>query len=233
MFFLPRITINPQQMGGVPCIRGLRIPVATVVDMVAAGMTETEILREFPDLEPEDIREARLYWSIRERYGRSHLPISVIAFTITMLLIALHYVVLHNIQMMEANRIEGDAAAYYRAGNHLWGTMSIASTPFLFTALTALFQVGRGHSSIKKGIYFAFAIPLLGYGLLLTPYFVALFELFFGITAIAIVFSLLASFSKEVRSLALMAILTNVVWFLIWRYYIVSLWDLSESIRFT
>jgi len=53
-----RITVNPDQMGGVPCIRGLRIPVATVVKMVAAGMHETEILRDYPDLQPEDIREA-------------------------------------------------------------------------------------------------------------------------------------------------------------------------------
>ena len=53
-----RITVNPRQMGGVPCIRGLRIPVATVVGMVADGMTEAEILRAFPDLEPADIREA-------------------------------------------------------------------------------------------------------------------------------------------------------------------------------
>lgn len=53
-----RITVNPNQMGGVPCIRGLRIPVATVVGMVAEGMTEKEILEAFPDLEREDIREA-------------------------------------------------------------------------------------------------------------------------------------------------------------------------------
>ena len=53
-----RITVNPAQMGGVPCIRGLRIPVATVVAMVADGMTEDEILRDYPDLEREDIREA-------------------------------------------------------------------------------------------------------------------------------------------------------------------------------
>ena len=53
-----RITVNPYQMGGVPCIRGLRIPVATVVAMVAEGMTEAEILQALPDLEPEDIREA-------------------------------------------------------------------------------------------------------------------------------------------------------------------------------
>jgi len=56
-----RITVNPNQMGGVPCIRGLRIPVATVVGMVAEGMTEEEILEAYPDLEPEDIREALRY----------------------------------------------------------------------------------------------------------------------------------------------------------------------------
>ena len=53
-----RITVNPHQMGGMPCIRGLRIPVATVVGMLADGMTEVEILAAYPDLEPEDIHEA-------------------------------------------------------------------------------------------------------------------------------------------------------------------------------
>lgn len=53
-----RITIDPQQMGGVPCIRGLRIPVATVVAMVADRMSESEILEAYPDLEPEDIWQA-------------------------------------------------------------------------------------------------------------------------------------------------------------------------------
>ena len=48
-------------MGGVPCIRGLRIPVATVVGMVADGMTDADILDAFPDLEPEDLREALRY----------------------------------------------------------------------------------------------------------------------------------------------------------------------------
>jgi uncharacterized protein (DUF433 family) len=43
-----RITVNPNQMGGVPCIRGLRIPVATVLKMLAGGMTEQEILAEYP-----------------------------------------------------------------------------------------------------------------------------------------------------------------------------------------
>jgi Uncharacterized conserved protein len=56
-------------MGGVPCIRGLRIPVATVVGMVADGMTSNEILGALPDLEPEDIEEALRYAaeSVRER----------------------------------------------------------------------------------------------------------------------------------------------------------------------
>ena len=64
-----RITIDHEQMEGVPCIRGLRIPVATVVDMVAAGMTRDEILDDFPDLEPEDIPEALRYAAaaLRER----------------------------------------------------------------------------------------------------------------------------------------------------------------------
>jgi uncharacterized protein (DUF433 family) len=46
-----RITMNHRQMGGVPCIRGLRIPVATVVGMVADGLTEADILAAYPDLE--------------------------------------------------------------------------------------------------------------------------------------------------------------------------------------
>jgi uncharacterized protein (DUF433 family) len=53
-----RITVNPKQMGGVPCIRGLRIPVASVLKMLAAGMTEDEVLSDYPDLEREDIRAA-------------------------------------------------------------------------------------------------------------------------------------------------------------------------------
>jgi uncharacterized protein (DUF433 family) len=52
-----RITVNSNQMGGVPCIRGLRIPVATVLRMLAGGMTEQEILKDYPDLQSEDIRE--------------------------------------------------------------------------------------------------------------------------------------------------------------------------------
>lgn len=55
---LTRITVNPNQMGGVPCIRGLRIPVATIVSLFADGMSQGEILSAYPDLEAEDLREA-------------------------------------------------------------------------------------------------------------------------------------------------------------------------------
>jgi uncharacterized protein (DUF433 family) len=62
-------TVNSAQMGGVPCLRGLRIPVATVVGMVADGMTSLEILQAYPDLEFDDIREALTYAAevLRER----------------------------------------------------------------------------------------------------------------------------------------------------------------------
>ncbi len=64
-----RITVNPNQTSGVPCIRGLRIPVSTIVGMFAENMTEEEILKAFPDLEREDIREALQYAAeaVRER----------------------------------------------------------------------------------------------------------------------------------------------------------------------
>jgi uncharacterized protein (DUF433 family) len=64
-----RITIDPNKMGGVPCIRELRMPVATVVRMVAEGMTHDQILEEHPDLEKEDIQEALRYAAaaVRER----------------------------------------------------------------------------------------------------------------------------------------------------------------------
>lgn len=64
-----RITIEADKMGGQPCIRGLRIPVATVVAMVADGMTTDEILADLPDLEPADVSEALRFAaeSVRER----------------------------------------------------------------------------------------------------------------------------------------------------------------------
>ena len=52
-----RITVDPAQMGGVPCVRHLRIPVATVLRSLAGGLSRDEILEEYPDLEWEDIRE--------------------------------------------------------------------------------------------------------------------------------------------------------------------------------
>ncbi len=64
-----RITVDPAQMGGVPCIRGLRIPVATVVGMVADGMTHAEIKASYPDLEGDDITKALRFAgeTVRER----------------------------------------------------------------------------------------------------------------------------------------------------------------------
>lgn len=64
-----RISVNPEQMGGAPCVRNLRIPVATVIGMVADGMVTEEILRAYPDLEREDIAEALRYAAeaVRER----------------------------------------------------------------------------------------------------------------------------------------------------------------------
>jgi uncharacterized protein (DUF433 family) len=64
-----RITVNPKQMGGVACIRSLRIPVATVVGMIAEGMDEKEILASYPDLEHADIQDALRFAaeSVRER----------------------------------------------------------------------------------------------------------------------------------------------------------------------
>ncbi len=64
-----RITVEPKQMDGVPCIRALRIPVATVIAMVADRMTEEDILKAYPDLEREDIHEALQFAAeaVRER----------------------------------------------------------------------------------------------------------------------------------------------------------------------
>lgn len=64
-----RITTSPDVMGGVPCIRGLRFPVASVIAMVADGMTTDEILAEHPDLTGEDVHESLLFAAeaVRER----------------------------------------------------------------------------------------------------------------------------------------------------------------------
>ena len=52
---LDRITTNPEQCGGRPCIRGMRIRVTDVLDLLAAGLSPAQVLDELPDLEPEDI----------------------------------------------------------------------------------------------------------------------------------------------------------------------------------
>lgn len=58
---LNRVTFDPHVMGGRACIRGMRIPVSLVVNLVANGMTTEEILREYPGLEAEDIKQALQY----------------------------------------------------------------------------------------------------------------------------------------------------------------------------
>lgn len=74
---ITRITIDVNQMGGVPCIRGLRIPVATVVGMIADGMTEQEILQAYPDLVHDDIRAA--LWFAADAVRERELPLAVAA----------------------------------------------------------------------------------------------------------------------------------------------------------
>jgi uncharacterized protein (DUF433 family) len=72
-----RITVDPSKMRGVPCIRGLRIPVATVLGQLAAGVPAEQILLDFPDLEPADISAALEYAAaaVQER----ELPLTQLA----------------------------------------------------------------------------------------------------------------------------------------------------------
>lgn len=65
--YTDRITIEPGKRGGKPCIRGLRITVYDVLEYLASGMSEAEILADFPDLEPEDIRATLAFAADRER----------------------------------------------------------------------------------------------------------------------------------------------------------------------
>lgn len=58
---LDRITINPEQCGGRPCVRGMRIRVSDVLDLFAAGLDANQILAEMPDLEPDDLKACLLY----------------------------------------------------------------------------------------------------------------------------------------------------------------------------
>jgi uncharacterized protein (DUF433 family) len=69
-----RITVEPGKMNGQPCIRGLRIPVATVVAMVADGMTTDDIIGELPDLVADDVAEALRYAA--EAVSERQLPLS-------------------------------------------------------------------------------------------------------------------------------------------------------------
>jgi len=69
MSYLDRITFNPKQCGGRPCIRGMRIRVMDVLDMLAAGVGEAEILRDYPDLEAEDIRACLQYASAQANHA--------------------------------------------------------------------------------------------------------------------------------------------------------------------
>ena len=62
---LDRIPFNPQQCGGRPCIRGMRIRVADILDLLAAGLTPEQVLEELPDLEAEDVRAA-LHFAARK-----------------------------------------------------------------------------------------------------------------------------------------------------------------------
>lgn len=65
---LPRITISADVMGGKPCIRGMRVTVGTIVGLVASGQSHAEILKAYPYLEQEDIRQALAYaaWRVEE-----------------------------------------------------------------------------------------------------------------------------------------------------------------------
>jgi len=67
MSYKDRITIEPGKRGGKPCIRGLRITVYEVLDYLASGMSEDQILQDFPDLEREDIRACLEFAADRER----------------------------------------------------------------------------------------------------------------------------------------------------------------------
>ena len=66
MSYHERITIEPGKRGGRPCIRGMRITVSDILGWLAAGMSEDEILSDYPDLQREDIRAALAYAAERE-----------------------------------------------------------------------------------------------------------------------------------------------------------------------
>jgi uncharacterized protein (DUF433 family) len=69
MFGFNRVTHNPNILGGKACIRGMRISVSLIVNLIANGMTVEEIIGEYPDLEPEDVQQALRYaaWAVEDR----------------------------------------------------------------------------------------------------------------------------------------------------------------------
>jgi uncharacterized protein (DUF433 family) len=74
MDYRERITIDPAKRGGKPCIRGLRMTVYEVLEYLASGMTHEEVLADFPDLEPDDIRACLAFAADRERKFSSIPP---------------------------------------------------------------------------------------------------------------------------------------------------------------
>ena len=72
-----RITVDANKMGGVPCVRGLRIPVATILGLLADGMSSQDILDEYPDLEADDIHQALGYAAYLAR--QRDLPLSAVS----------------------------------------------------------------------------------------------------------------------------------------------------------
>ena len=75
MDLLQRITVDPAVCHGKPCIRGLRYPVETLLELLSGGMTEAEILEDYPDLEPDDLRAALAYAAALTRTRRA-LPLA-------------------------------------------------------------------------------------------------------------------------------------------------------------
>lgn len=67
MDLLKRITVEPGKRFGKPCIRGLRIAVRDVLEMLGSGMTQEQVLADFPELEPDDIRACLLFAAEREK----------------------------------------------------------------------------------------------------------------------------------------------------------------------
>ena len=76
MVHLDRITLDPQVMGGRPCIRGLRVTVGTVVGLMAAGHSTSKILEAYPYLEEEDLREALAYAAWRTEEAEFEQPLT-------------------------------------------------------------------------------------------------------------------------------------------------------------